>query len=156
MTRTTLPACRAHYPGGSRRVLVSVASPSHAAFPESQAGRHPRLHFRGLLRLHSRYGPPDRSTALGGLCRKASARPVAPPSRLPATRSNRQLSGTSLPPLVIRAVWAHVESRKGAVAAFGGSVSPPRSSNRTCGFPASGFPTGFIARHTAAVRNERA
>jgi hypothetical protein len=23
------------------------------------------------------------------------------------------------------------------------SVSPPRSSNRTCGFPASGFPTGF-------------
>ncbi len=28
-------------------------------------------------------------------------------------------------------------------------VSPPRSSNRTCGFPASGSPTGFIARHTA-------
>ena len=27
-------------------------------------------------------------------------------------------------------------------------VSPPRSSNRTCGFPASGFPTSFIARHT--------
>jgi len=25
------------------------------------------------------------------------------------------------------------------------SVSPPRSSNRTCGFPASGFPTGFVA-----------
>ena len=27
-------------------------------------------------------------------------------------------------------------------------VSRPRSSNRTCGFPASGFPTGFISRHT--------
>ena len=27
-------------------------------------------------------------------------------------------------------------------------VSLPRSSNRTCGFPASGFPTGFIARPT--------
>jgi hypothetical protein len=26
-----------------------------------------------------------------------------------------------------------------------GSISFPRSSNRTCGFPASGFPTGFIA-----------
>src|ERR1700733_650556 len=24
-------------------------------------------------------------------------------------------------------------------------VSQPRSSNRTCGFPASGFPTGFVA-----------
>ena len=31
------------------------------------------------------------------------------------------------------------------------SVSRPRSSNRTCGFPASGFPTGFTARHTAAA-----
>ena len=25
-------------------------------------------------------------------------------------------------------------------------VSRPRSSNRTCGFPASGFPTGFICK----------
>jgi hypothetical protein len=63
MTRITLPACRAPYPGGSRRVLVSVPSPSRAAFPESQAGRHPRRHLRGLLRLHSRYGPLDRSAA---------------------------------------------------------------------------------------------
>ena len=37
--------------------------PIRAAFPEIQAGRHPRHHFRGLLRLHSRYGPSDRSTA---------------------------------------------------------------------------------------------
>ncbi len=74
ITRVTLPTCRAHYPGGSRRVQVSVASPSHAAFPVIQAGRHPRLHFRGLLRLHSRYGPPDCSTAQGGLCCKASIR----------------------------------------------------------------------------------
>ena len=28
------------------------------------------------------------------------------------------------------------------------SVSSPRSSNRTCGFPASGFPTGFTSKHT--------
>ena len=78
ITRITLPACRAHYPGGPERVLSSVASPSRAAFPVTQAGRRPRLHFRGLLRLHSRYGPLDRSTAQGGLCRKASAWPVAP------------------------------------------------------------------------------
>ncbi len=44
-----------------------------------------------------------------------------------------------------------VESRRGAVAwaIRHRSVSPPRSSNRTCGFPASGSPTGFAARHTA-------
>ena len=29
------------------------------------------------------------------------------------------------------------------------SVSSPRSSNRTCGFPASGFPIGFTSKHTA-------
>src|SRR5450759_2256639 len=39
-----------------------------------------------------------------------------------------------------------VESRMGAVAwaIRHRPVSHPRSSNRTCGFPASGFPTGFI------------
>ena len=42
-----------------------------------------------------------------------------------------------------------VELRMGAVAwAFGHRpVSHPRSSNRTCRFPASGFPAGFTARH---------
>ena len=88
---------------------MSVASPSHAAFPGSQAGRHPRLHFRGLLRLHSNYGPLDRSTAQGGLCHRASIHPVTRTNRLPATRSNRQLSGWFLPPLVIRAFWAHCD-----------------------------------------------
>ena len=59
-----------------------------------------------------------------------------------------------------------VESRRGAVAvgfrwrwpalsrrrlspACRDPVSPPRSSNRTCRFPASGSPTGFTSRHTA-------
>ncbi len=93
------------------RVHMSVASPSRAAFPGSQAGRHPRLHFRGLLRLHSNYGPLDRSTAQGGLCHRASVHPVTRTNRLPATRSNRQLSGWFLPPLVIRAFWAHYDLR---------------------------------------------
>ena len=33
-----------------------------------------------------------------------------------------------------------------------GSVSLPRSSNRTCGFPSSDFPTSFIARHTGSAK----
>ena len=49
-------------------------------------------------------------------CHRASIHPVTQINRLPATRSNRQLSGWFLPPLVIRAFWAHVESRRGAVA----------------------------------------
>ena len=32
--------------------------PNRVAFPERTAGRHPRIFFRGLLKLYSRYGPP--------------------------------------------------------------------------------------------------
>ena len=97
VTRVTLPACRAHYPGGPQRVHLSVASPPRAAFPEIQAGRRPRRHFRGLLRLHSRYGPSDRSTAQGGLCHEASTRLVAQTGRSSATRStDNSLGGTFL------------------------------------------------------------
>ena len=61
--------------------------PARAAFPEQKAGR--RLHrlFRGLLELHSRYGPLDRSAAQGGLCHEASTRPVAQPRRSSASGS---------------------------------------------------------------------
>jgi hypothetical protein len=71
--------------------------PAHAAFPVLQAGRHPHLYFRGLLRLHSRYGPPDCSTAQGGLCHEASIQSVTQPNRSSATRAiDNSLGGTSL------------------------------------------------------------
>src|SRR5438874_3454600 len=62
--------------------------PVHAAFPVMQAGRHPRLHLRGLLGLHSRYGTPDRSTAHGGLVTRLR------PAQLPK-RAARQLPDQS-------------------------------------------------------------
>jgi hypothetical protein len=72
-------------------------SPARAAFPEIQAGRHPHHHFRGLLRLHSRYGPLDCSTAQDGLCHEASALPVTRQSRSSATRPiANHLAGTFL------------------------------------------------------------
>ena len=71
--------------------------PVHAAFPVTQAGRHPHLHFRGLLRLYSRYGPLNCSTAQSGLCHEASTRLVAEPSCSSATRSiDNSLGGTFL------------------------------------------------------------
>ena len=109
--------------------------PVRAAFPESQAGRHPRLHFRGLLRLHSRYGLPDRSTARGGLCHEASARPVARPNRSSATKPYRQLLVWILPPLVNRAFGAHREMQ----ARQSGPVTPDR---RAVPAPAGSWPTG--------------
>jgi hypothetical protein len=86
----------------------------------------------------------------GGLCHEASARPVARSNRSSATRVYRQLPGWILPPLVNRAIGAHVESRTGAVvqAIRHHPVSRPRSSNAACGFPALRSPTGFTAKHT--------
>jgi hypothetical protein len=82
--------------------------PTHAAFPKWPEGQHPHCHFRGLLKLHTRYGPSDRSAAQGDLCREASTLPVTRQSRSPATRSiDYCLGGWNLPPLVIHAFGAH-------------------------------------------------
>ena len=71
--------------------------PIHTAFPVIQAGRRPHHHFRGLLRLHSRYGPLDCSTAQGGLCHEASAKPVTQQGRSSATGAiDNSPRGTSL------------------------------------------------------------
>jgi hypothetical protein len=105
----------------------------------------------------------------GGLCHEAPAQPVTQPSRSSATRSNRQLSGWILLPLVLRYApfGAHVESRTGAVVvgfrwtlaalsrgrlspACRDSVSRPRSSNATGRFPALRSPTDFTSELTAA------
>src|SRR5207245_8339179 len=106
ITQTTFLACRAHYPGGSDQVPVGCF-PVHAAFPVIQAGRHPRLHFRGLLELHLRYGLPGCSPTMRAFCHEASIRPVTRPNRSSATESNRLLLAWVLPPLVICAVGAH-------------------------------------------------
>jgi RND family efflux transporter MFP subunit len=67
------------------------------------------------------------------------------------------LIATDLTKMQVDANVSEVESRRGAVAwaMRQRSVSSPRSSNRTCRFPASGFPTGFIAEHTAAGQGAR-
>jgi hypothetical protein len=57
VTQDTFLTCCPHYPGGPEQV-GRLRSCSAAAFPEYRAGRHPRLSFRGLLRVHSHYGLP--------------------------------------------------------------------------------------------------
>lgn len=94
-------------PTNRNRCVCRFPSRSRTAFPESQAGRRSQHHFRGLLRLHSCCGPQGRSTATkGSLCHRASMPPVTQRHRLPATKSNRLLSGWILPPLVVRALGA--------------------------------------------------
>src|ERR1700734_1481832 len=96
ITRIALPTCRVQYPGGSRGGACR-SLPARAAFPVFQAGRHPHWPFRGLLGLHSHYGPPDRSTAQGGLCHEAPAQRITPPNRSSASRAiDYSLGGTYL------------------------------------------------------------
>jgi hypothetical protein len=71
------------------------ASWSGAAFPDSQAGRLPRLYFRGLLKLHSRYGLRTCSPAFRGLCHGA---PASFPFRCPSSYSEPTFNRVGLSP----------------------------------------------------------
>src|ERR1700676_4553292 len=73
--------------------------------PKWPEGRHPHCHFRGLLRLHTRYcriGQPPKLTFVTRL--QPSGYPAKP---LVSYRTNRQLSGWIPPPLMILAFGAH-------------------------------------------------
>src|ERR1700733_15861459 len=74
--------------------------PIHSAFPDPGPGRRPHCSFRGLLELYSRYGPPDCSPTMRGLCREVSISTVTSAHRSPAIESNHQLFEWVLPPLV--------------------------------------------------------
>ena len=96
--RSPSSTCRAQYPGGPDQVLVGwrVARsragffPVRAAFPSSGAGRRPHRYFRGLLKLHTRYGLQSCSPTIRRLCREAPPLPVSRLGRSPATKFNQQ------------------------------------------------------------------
>src|SRR5262245_232679 len=83
--------------------------PAHAAFPKWQEGRHPHCHFRGLLRLYSRYGPSNRSAAQRRPLSRGFDPASYPAESLVSFWTNRQLSRCNPPPLMIRAVRAHCQ-----------------------------------------------
>ena len=107
LTQIAFSACRAQYPGGPDQVLVGwrVARsragffPVRAAFPDVGAGRRPHHYFRGLLKLHTRYGLQSCSPTIRGLHREASPWPVSRLGRSQATRQDRAIRlihGTNL------------------------------------------------------------
>ena len=65
--------------------------------------------IQGLLRLHSRYGPPNRSAAQRRPLSRGSNPHSYPHEPLVSYRINQQLSGWILPPLMIRAFEAHCQ-----------------------------------------------
>src|SRR6476620_11261537 len=97
VTRITFPACRAHYPGGSRRVRVSIASPLTRPSPFCRRVGIRTSTFEacsGFTHVTARrIAQPPR----GGLCHEASIRLVTHPNRSSATRAiDNSLGGSSL------------------------------------------------------------
>jgi hypothetical protein len=98
--------------------------------------------------------------------RQPIANAVVPPIKpIPPTMQAPEIAPFTAPPETAarrgRKVSNHpVRNRAGRLSRVedgrGGEspVSRPRSSNRTCRFPASGFPTGFTAQLLVVVRCE--
>src|SRR5450755_4550841 len=106
ITQIPFLACCAQYPGGSNRCACRLL-PCPCCLPRLTGGSHPRLHFRGLLKLHSRCGLPDCLPAYSGRLSRGS-NPVSYPTKsLGSYHAHRHLHGWILPPLAICAVAAH-------------------------------------------------
>jgi hypothetical protein len=84
--------------------------PIRSAFPAFAPGRPPHRSFRGLLKLHTRYSPPNCLPTIRGLCHEVSTCPVTRACRSPAIESNHQLFEWVLPPLVISPLGAHAKA----------------------------------------------
>ena len=82
--------------------------PARAAFPAIVAGRRPRLHFRGLLMIHSRYGLHACSLAFPRGLSRGFNMIGYPFTLLVSYPSYLQLTGWVLPPLVVCAFGAHI------------------------------------------------
>ena len=110
ITRITLPACRAHYPGGSngcaRRLLPRPCGLPRFAGGSASASLLSRP-AQALLTL--------RPVGLLSRPRRPLSRGFSPsgyPSKpLVSYRNNRQFSGWNLPPLVTRAFGAHCKNQ---------------------------------------------
>src|SRR5229473_977896 len=69
LSRITFLTRRAHYPGGPDGFVLVIEMvrsrtrlfPIRSAFPAHLPGRRPHCRFRGLLKLHTRYGLQGRS-----------------------------------------------------------------------------------------------
>ena len=91
------------------RALLS--SPMTAAFPEIQAGRLPHCLFRGLLSVHSHYGPHTRRVALRPSILEASEMSL-PTSPLRSLPTGATLVGWDSHPLEFRARNVSIEIRQ--------------------------------------------
>jgi hypothetical protein len=108
VTRTTIPTCRAHYPGGSSGCSCRLL-PRSCSLPQMAGGSASALSLSRpaqaslTLRPIGSLSRPRRPLSRGSSPASYPTRPLA------SFRINRQLSGWNPPPLMIRAFGAHCQ-----------------------------------------------
>src|SRR4051794_34189873 len=113
ITRTTLPTCRVHYPGGSNGCRCRFLPHPHG-LPRFAGGSA----SASLLSRPAQASLTLRPAGLLNRPRRPLSRgfdpAVSPTKPLVSYQSNRQLSGWTLPPLVKRALGAHCKIKNSA------------------------------------------
>ena len=153
ITRFTLPACRAQYPGGSndcmRRLLRHLCRLPRFEGGSASASVLSRPAQASLtLQPAGSLNRPRRPLSRGFNPASHPAKPLV------SYQGNRQFPGWNLPPLVKRAVGAHLKNALGRppakslegrvpVSEFGRQVSPGRAGT---GDPEGGFDKATIVR----------
>jgi hypothetical protein len=103
----TLCACGPHYPGWRGRILRSVAPPSPSGLPLLTGGSAPARNYRGLLRVHLRYGLRACTLVAPRTSPEASAGRLLASTAPVATEVYRQLPGRDFHPLAFETQEAY-------------------------------------------------
>ena len=110
ITRTTFPMCRAHYPGGSSGCACRLLPRSYS-LPHLPGGSASALSLSRPAQASLTLRPVGSLSRLKRPLSRGFSPAGYPAEPLVSFRINRQLSGWNPPPLMIRAVGAHCQSR---------------------------------------------
>ena len=122
ITRTTIPTCRAHYPGGSSGCACRLL-PHSCSLPQMAGGSASALSLSRpaqashMLRPTGSLSRPRRPLSRGS---SPSGHPAEP---LVSYQINRQFSGWLLPPQVIRAFRAHCQEKTSSYRILRGRIA---------------------------------
>jgi hypothetical protein len=110
ITRTTLPTCRAHYPGGSSGCACRLL-PRSRGLPQMAGGSASALSLSRPAQASLTLRPAGSLSRLKRPLSRGSSPSGYPAEPLVSYQINRQLPGWILPPLMIRAFGAHCHER---------------------------------------------
>jgi hypothetical protein len=115
ITRTTIPTCHAHYPGGSSGCSCRLL-PRSCSLPQMAGGSASALSLSRPAQASLTLWPAESLSRPWRPLSRGSGPSAHPAEPLVSYQINRQFSGWCLPPQVIRAFGAHAKNRLAPVA----------------------------------------